>query len=199
MKGFPMSLRRLVPQRRSEIKQYATYRSYKRFLREDFNKRCGYCDADDKFLGAAVAFHVDHFAPQKKFDELKTDYKNLIYSCRFCNGAKSDYWPSDCHLTSVIDEEGIIDPCDSEYDKHLARNDKGYIYPLTKLGGFIHRLLKLGLTRHSVLWKLHRIEENLNKMDRQRDRLSEEQLTTYQLLSSEYRSLIAYICEYGDK
>jgi hypothetical protein len=193
-----MLLRRIVPQRRNEIKQYASHRKYKSYLREDFNKRCGYCDADDKFLGASAAFHVDHFAPQR-FEERKTDYTNLIYSCRYCNGSKSDYWPSDCSRTSVLKEEGVIDPCEAIYDEHLARNEKGYIYPLTNLGGFIHKLLKLGLTRHSVLWKLQHIESNLAKMDDQIRELSIEQLQIYQQLSSEYRNLITYICEYGGK
>jgi len=193
-----MLLRRKVPQRRDGLKQYASHRSYKPYLREDFNKRCGYCDADDKFLGASSAFHVDHFAPQR-FEERRTDYTNLIYSCRYCNGSKSDYWPSDCPQTSVLKEEGIIDPCEKKYDEHLARNDKGYIFPLTSLGAFIHKLLKLGLARHSVLWKLQHIEANLDKMDAQKESLSIEQFQIYQKLSSEYRSLIAYICEYGNK
>lgn len=193
-----MLLRRVVPQRRKKVKQYASHRSYKPYLREDFNKRCGYCDADDKFLGASAAFHVDHFAPQK-FEDRKTDYTNLIYSCRYCNGSKSNYWPSDCSQTSVINEEGIIDPCENQYDMHLARDKNGYIYPLTNLGNFIHKLLKLGLTRHSILWKLQHIESNLVKMEAQITELSKAQLILHAQLSSEFRNLINYICEYGDK
>ena len=192
-------MRRIVPARRDEIRQYASHRSYKPFLREDFNKRCGYCDADDKFLGASAAFHVDHFAPQKKFGDLQTEYTNLVYSCRYCNGSKSDYWPSECPQTPVVNNEGVIDPCEEEYDKHLARNDKGYIYPITDLGTFFHNLLNLGLTRHSILWKLQQIESNLDEMESKIERLSTEQEKVYRELSSEYRNLITYICEYGNE
>ena len=52
-------LRRVIPKRRAEVKRYASYRQYKGLLREDFNRRCGYCDADDKYVGFSRAFHID--------------------------------------------------------------------------------------------------------------------------------------------
>ncbi|MDP4490045.1 HNH endonuclease [Pseudoalteromonas piscicida] len=190
-----MSLRRKLPQRSEHEKKYKNYKRYKSDLRKDFNQRCGYCDADDMYLGWSSSFHIDHFAPQKKFKHLQTAYSNLVYACRYCNCSKSDYWPSNCPETSVVDNEGIIDPCAEELDMHLERNSKGEIVPLTPLGSFIFDLLNLGLPRHSVLWKLHKLDTNLNQMDRLSGELNKAQLEVYRALSSEYRRLLSYVGE----
>jgi len=85
--------RNAIPKRTCS-KKYKSYHSYKSYLREDFSKRCGYCNDLDVLCGGRRGFQIDHFRPQKKFEHLKINYDNLIYSCPYCNRAKSDDWPS---------------------------------------------------------------------------------------------------------
>lgn len=143
-------LRRKVPNRTCG-RTYTQYSSYKEFLRDDFNKRCGYCDITDHILGGKKIFHIDHFAP-KKFANRINDYSNLVYSCPSCNIAKSDDWPMNVSSPSNNGSEGYIDPCDSDYDLHLERELSGQIVAKTAVGSYMYKQLKLYLLKHKYLW-----------------------------------------------
>jgi len=136
--------------KRKCTKIYASYTSFKPYIREDFNKRCGYCDDLDLFHGGVRGYQIDHFRPHSisKFTHLKEEYSNLIYSCSFCNRAKSNKWK---------DSEGFIDPCDEEYDNHLERNQRGQIKCKSEQGRYIHTNLNLYLKRHELLWMIEKI------------------------------------------
>jgi len=188
-------IRRTLPQRSKGLKQYKSYKTYKKYLRNDFNKRCGYCDADDKYLGSSRAFHVDHFAPKDKFSELETHYSNLVYACPYCNGAKSNYWPSDCPSTSIVGSQGLIDPCDRELDDHLYRDQNGNILSRTALGEFIIKLLNLNLIRHSLLWKLQTFALQIDIINNEIEEqgASHEALLIYRELTKEYLWIRDYL------
>lgn len=128
------------------------YKSYKTALISDFRHRCGYCDGHDSYSGGYRNYHIDHFAPKAKFPQVAHSYSNLVYSCFYCNNAKSDHWPSESHKVSVVGNIGFIDPCSDEYDTHLCRDDDGEIVALTPLGNYMFNTLHLGLKRHSILW-----------------------------------------------
>jgi len=130
-------------------KTYAHYSSFKPFLRNDFNGRCGYCDDEDFHAGGTRGFQIDHFKPKSKFEELKHDYSNLVYSCPFCNRAKWDKWENN---------KGFIDPCNKDYDEHLFRNKLGKIRYETPQGQYIFEELNLGLERHEILWLIRKID-----------------------------------------
>ncbi len=139
-------------------KTYANYTSFKPYLRADFNNRCGYCDCDDYHAGGSRGFQIDHFKPVKLFEGLKLTYSNLVYSCPYCNRAKWDKWK---------DPDGFLDPCTTEYDDHLHRNDDGQIMYNSDRGKYIFEELKLGLERHEILWLIRKLEnqkEVLNKL-----------------------------------
>jgi len=138
-------------------KTYASYTSFKPYLRADFNKRCGYCDDLDVYHGGVRGYQIDHFRPHSivTFKHLKEDYSNLVYSCPFCNRAKSNKW---------LDEDGFIDPCESEYDEHLARNSRGQIVAKTSRGQYIHKNLNLHLKRHELLWMIEKIIEQKEEL-----------------------------------
>ncbi|SMN01283.1 hypothetical protein SPONL_1904 [uncultured Candidatus Thioglobus sp.] len=139
-------------------KSYSNYGSFRPCLRGDFNQRCGYCDDPDIHYGQKISYHIDHFRPKNKFPNLKTDYSNLVYSCPYCNNAKSDKWK---------EVNGFIDPCDNEYDSHLERNGKGKIRYKTDRGRYIFESLKLHLIRHELIWSLailERQKQQLNKI-----------------------------------
>lgn len=145
-------LRLQTPKRTYSGKAKTNYRSYKKELRDDFNKRCGYCDDSDFLCGGRRGFHIDHFKPKSKFEHLENDYGNLVYSCPYCNWAKSDDWPSDDEKQNVIGDKGYVDPCDSDYERHFERHANGRIRPKTELGKYMFKKLKLGLRRHQLAW-----------------------------------------------
>ena len=156
-------------------KNYVNYTSFKPYIREDFNKRCGYCDDLDTYHGGVRGYQIDHFKPHSiaRFHSLKENYDNLIYSCPFCNRAKSNKWE---------DVDGFIDPCEVEYDKHLERNNKGQIINKSKRGFYIYKNLNLYLKRHELLWIIEKLQEQSYKIDKQLTLLGEGHLLELKVL-----------------
>ncbi len=151
-----MDIQKTKP-RRDCKKVYKRYKSYKDNLRNDFNNRCGYCDDLDMYCGGKRNYHIDHFKPHSipEFEKLKHTYDNLVYSCPYCNGAKSNKWQN---------VNGFIDPCDPNYGKHIERHSTGQIISKSKVGDYIFINLSLGLFRHKLLW-------NIEKLDSQKKQL----------------------------
>lgn len=135
---------------------FPKYTDYRLFLRDDFNNRCGYCDDDDFYSGGVRGYHIDHFKPKKHdlFPELMNEYSNLVYSCSYCNQAKSFKWK----------EDGFVDPCSNEYNNHLSRNEDGRIQHISERGKYIFYNLKLYLLRHDLLWSLDRLKEQKEEL-----------------------------------
>jgi hypothetical protein len=158
-----MELFREIAPVRTCVKTYKNYRSYKLFLISDFNERCGYCHSSHTWYGGYRSFHVDHFAPKDKFAHLETAYSNLVYTCPFCNIAKSNKWPSLDATKSVVNDEGFLDPCNVDYNIHFHRSGDGYISGITATGKYIVKTLFLNLERHAVTWQLSRLQNLINK------------------------------------
>lgn len=155
-----LPFRNAIPIRTCTTK-YERYTSYKTFLRKDFNRRCGYCDDRDTICGGARGFHIDHFRPRKHFAHLENEYNNLVYACPYCNGGKSDDWPSGTEEYCILDGKGYIDPCDTDFDNHFERYDDGRIRSKTDVGNYMFKQLKLGLRRHELAWKFEQLEKLL--------------------------------------
>lgn len=149
---MPIHIQRPV---RRELPLRPRHSDYREDLRQDFNNACGYCDDSDLRIDR-ISFHVDHFAPIKRFPHLHNVYSNLVYSCRFCNMSKSDHWVGDDEKISHNGTEGFIDPCSVDYEQHLTRNASGRILGVSDLGRNIVIKLKLNLLRHELLWKARR-------------------------------------------
>ena len=166
-------------------KTYANYGSFKSYLRNDFNQRCGYCDDNDFYSGGSRGYHIDHFKPHSKFPLLKQTYSNLVYSCPYCNGAKSNKWKT---------LNGFIDPCELEYDNHLERDKKGKIKFKTVQGKYIFQNLNLGLKRHELLWCINKLtvqKEKINYL------INSEATANIEILSA-FRDIQNKIDEYTD-
>jgi uncharacterized protein (TIGR02646 family) len=168
---------------RTCTKTYSKYTSFRWFLRNDFNQRCGYCDDPDTHYGQKVDYHIDHFKPTSKFPNLETNYSNLVYSCPYCNVAKSGKWQK---------TDGFVDPCDAEYGIHLERNNKGKIKAITPRGEYIVKSLKLFLKRHELIWFLVVLEEQKPKLDKaQTSDLNEvEALKKFRIVQNEIDNYI---------
>jgi hypothetical protein len=80
--------------RQQHPEQRKNYKSYKRFLRLEFDFACAYCDLSERDRGGSCNFGCDHYRPRILFPELAADYNNLLYSCSRCNAFKQDFWPS---------------------------------------------------------------------------------------------------------
>ena len=126
----------------------------KKALARDFNHRCAYCDDLDAVAGGFKSYHVEHFAPKKKFPSLKYTYENLLYACPFCNNAKSEDWPSESPDKNIVGNTGYVKPCDPKYAEHLDRDEKGKIFFKTDLGEYMYNHLKLYLRRHEIIFML---------------------------------------------
>ena len=160
-----------------------TYGAYKKYIIQDFNNRCGYCDDLDKFNGGYRNYQIDHFKPKKKFPDLEITYDNLVYCCPFCNRAKWDKWK---------DKDGFIDPCCDEYDNHISRNNKGQIqYDTTPQGKYIYENLKLHLKRHELLWMIEKLQKQKQSLKNYLKNLSDEHL--------QYKSIIIQFIEIDDR
>ncbi len=194
-----MPLRDNPPIRRVGRKPLKHYTSYRNTLREDFDRRCGYCACFDKIKSRS--FTIDHFIPQNPdgwtHTLSPTDYYNLVYSCAYCNGAKTNKWPTKDVAIPNDGNIGFIDPVDPAYDQLFNRNEQGEIEisdPTSNLAAYIYRELNLKRTTHSILWKLEKVNKYLEVIEAKAKSLSgksmepevNQLLVAYRILSNEF-------------
>lgn len=115
------------------------YKAYRPALRDEFKYACGYCENREPELGGSEAFHIDHYRPKSKFPHLICKYNNLIYSCRYCNRSKGDYWPR--FLEWVLDRI-ILNPRTDNFEKHIDQSVLPWV-GLTSKGRWTILKLKL--------------------------------------------------------
>ena len=162
--------REKTPTRRPGRTVCKHYTSYIDTLREDFNERCGYCDDSDRLR--IRSYTIDHFVPQNPKDfshNIEPNfYYNLVYSCRYCNAAKTNKWPTKDAKIHHNGKEGFIDPIEIEYTGLFKRWIDGHIIPAEEeniLANHILSELRLWFPIHERMWKLEKII-NLNRQIR---------------------------------
>jgi len=154
--------REKTPQRRTNIDIRAKYGAYKDELQEDFNFRCGYCDDLDEYRNAF--YEIDHFVPKGHLVTMKENtYANLVYTCRYCNNAKSNTFPTKDENTHNDGVNGFTDPCHADYDKQFER-ERGKIIAKTPLGEYMWREMKLYLLSHELIYNLTRIDKCIREL-----------------------------------
>lgn len=157
-----------TPKRRPITTVVSNHRDHRTDLRIDFKNRCGYCNDFDSYR--FTYFEIDHFIPQNKdkkpFLTIKTstDYSNLVYSCKSCNNAKSNKWPTNDQNIPIRNDEGFIDPCDDDYNNHFERTLNGRITFKTKLGEWKYNNLKLYNPQHEVIWNIEELEKLITEI-----------------------------------
>lgn len=140
--------------KRTCTKKYANYRSYKPYLVDDFDRKCGYTNCPDYWFGGKRTFHIDHFKPKSIYPKLELEYSNLVYCCSYVNILKSD------------DDGNYIDPCDVDFNDHFERDENGNILPKSdsKKAKYMYDNLKLYLKRYRIIWQLDELYTKMKKM-----------------------------------
>jgi hypothetical protein len=164
--------REKTPKRRENAKEREKYSSHRNDLREDFNKRCGYCDDTDYFK--VRLFTIDHFVPQNPKDfkhEIESNfYYNLVWACNFCNSAKSNKWFTKTHAAHNDGKSGFIEPTNEEYTILFRRDKDGSI----ESNGINNDLAEHIKTELNLIHGVHRITWKLEKLYFQKLRLENE-------------------------
>lgn len=190
---------------RSTPPHYSSYGKYKPYLENDFCERCAYCNLHSKRI--TTPFEVDHFVSRAAFDgvrpELETDYKNLVYSCKKCNVAKSGQFKGD--LTEEIPTNALFyDPVLVDYNSIFYRNEFGAIDSDDPKGRSMINMLKLYRPIHILAWLCEEIGATADKLqDAINVETSEAKKQEYEKalngLNAQYRKFVdLFIASYND-
>lgn len=168
---------------RSSPTHKKNYKSYKDDLKKDFQNRCAYCNTCDSIIQAP--FEIDHFIPAKicrenSREDLLTDYKNLVYSCKKCNNAKGAQFKGDLSKEKPTNEL-FYDPVEIDYNSVFFRNEFGIICSDDEKGRkqIIH--LKLYRLLYSLGWICEQTKNLISKLDIVIESSEDEQLKNHLL------------------
>ena len=101
---------------------YRNYRSYKPWLRDEFDFRCVYCLWRERWCADGDhAFGVDHLLPQTTHPDHIRAYDNLMYACNACNAFKQDI-------------AFVVNPCEEGLGHHVEIESDGRVRALTARG-----------------------------------------------------------------
>ena len=107
--------------------------SVRLFVRQRAGFACEYCGVTETAVGGELT--IDHFHPSAHGGS--DDPGNLLYCCQRCNGYKADYWPTAPH------EPRLWNPRQESSAAHFLPLTSGTLYPLTEIGAFTIRRLRL--------------------------------------------------------
>lgn len=150
--------------RREGIVGLNHYQDARNILEEDFQFVCGYCGKNGKVM--REKFHIDHFVPRSLDRERENDYYNLVLACPKCNLSKSDKWPTRDKRCSHNEEEGFVDPASDEYDKHMQRDEDGFVVGVTSVGKSMCNMLHLDIRRTDLYWKISILRDKLTELEK---------------------------------
>lgn len=178
-----------VIRRREGVSELGHYQDGRERLEQDFYYLCGYCGKNGKVLHQK--FHLDHFVPKSLDESRKNDYYNLVLACSRCNLSKSDKWPTKDIALPHNAEAGFVDPANLEFDEHLERDEKGYVFGKTSVGKSMCNMLHLDIRRTDLYWNAARLRQQLKELEKlYRDgRLTEQEKDIYietNMLFNEY-------------
>ena len=164
--------------------KYKDYRSYKKFLKQDFESKCAYCNVSDEQI--TTPFEVDHFVPSKICEEynrrdLITDYSNLIYSCKKCNLAKSDLY-NGSKIPEELSNDRFYNPVDVDYNNIFYRNIIGGIDSQDIKGRNMIVDLKLYRVFHNYAWISEELFRVCSEIDAKIDKIPAEDEKRMKLL-----------------
>ena len=139
------------------------YRDWKSTLAKEGGYQCVYCCIGENRFGGIRNFHVEHWKPQSKFEELTNDFDNLFYACGICNVLKSDDWPRD--PTSDFNHAYYPAPSAIDYSSFLTTvHETGHVDSATLTGKYIIERLHLNRPQLITARRTHAIVEELKKL-----------------------------------
>lgn len=103
------------------------------YVRQRAALACEYCGVTENDTAGELT--IDHYHPQSLGGADTVD--NLLYCCQRCNQYKSDYWPA------TADDLSLWNPRQEPSANHMLILADGTIYPLTPIGTFTIRRLRL--------------------------------------------------------
>ncbi|MEA5025953.1 hypothetical protein SDC9_24662 [bioreactor metagenome] len=143
-----------------------THSAYSDDLERDFSCRCAYCNLHKNSV--TTPFEVDHFIPRAVFkgirDDLNNDYRNLVYACKKCNGAKSSKFSGDIKSENPTNNS-FYDPRQVDYNTIFYRNDYGAIVSNDAKGRSMIRDIKLYRPIHTMGWLCEKLASMVDKLD----------------------------------
>jgi hypothetical protein len=148
--------------------EYYEYGHYRQEIREDCLGRCVYCDVHEDEIGGQEGMHLDHFRPQKypEYQHLANDPNNLVWACAGCNHLKSDHWPALGTISSVIGDEGFIEPFEKNRLEYFSIKPDGSLIPLKPPAEYMRIRLGLDRTSRKRIRELRLIKANwLHELD----------------------------------
>jgi hypothetical protein len=149
-------------------------------VREQVRQRahfaCEFCGISEIDTGGQLT--IDHFQPKKEGGDDSLD--NLLYCCVRCNQYKLDYWPT------CPDDASLWNPHCEPASEHFLELDDGTLYPLTAIGAFTLRRLRLN--RPPLVD--HRLRKRLLTRYRDLVKVLEQLLTQQSVLIEEQQELL---------
>ena len=148
-------------------------------VRQRAHFACEFCGVTEIDTGGELT--IDHFQPHTKGG---TDApENLLYCCHRCNQYKADYWPAQ------PEDPHLWHPQHDSIERHLLLLADGTLYPITAVGAFTlkrlrlnrpplvaYRLRKQGeMAEHRVLSRYQDLVVVLEQLHQQQVALLEEQ------------------------
>jgi len=133
------------------------YTKFRPYVREDFQRLCAYCLVPEDDAQGPEGFQLDHFRPQKKFEDEINNFYNLYYCCYVCNQKKSHHWPSE-----ELQQGGFyfVDLCVDNFDDHYNQLEDGTWQPLTPAAKYTIDTIKLN-REHLVRLRQRRAREGV--------------------------------------
>jgi len=144
--------------------EFADYHAYYDEVAEDCKQRCVYCDALVSENLGGDKMHLDHFRPQKHYDELKTNPNNLVLACPACNLFKSDHWPAKGTDETYTENAGFIDPFEDKQKDFFTISSEGAIASKKGPAEYIINLLNLDRPARRELRRRRIIQNKVNQL-----------------------------------
>lgn len=98
--------------REKRIQNEGVYSEWKQQISNDCYNQCVYCSIHEMPWGGIDHYHIDHFRPQSKFEDLVNIITNLYHCCPICNKFKSNDWQNEPNDLNTI---CYPDPSDYNY------------------------------------------------------------------------------------
>ena len=135
---------------------YVDYKSFKPWLRDDFQFCCVYCLWRETWCPDGDAwFGIDHDFSRASRPEQRGEYDNLVYSCNGCNSVKRD-------------KSLPLDPCEDRWGNHLRDIPDGTVEAITETGQRCKSVC--GINRPLLVEARRRMRQLLRELSEMRTR-----------------------------